>query len=164
VRIRWRHCGGPDKVRHDDAHMTPPRPVLKLFWSLHLALRRVTGGRLGTSTPHDDRVGTLFLHTVGRRSGQPRINALFYLIDGADLVVVASNAGADTDPAWWLNLLDRPDAEVEIGGQRRSVRARAATDPETERLWARLVAGNPEYAAYRAKARRPIPIVILESR
>src|SRR6266550_5378062 len=144
--------------------MTPPRPVLRLVWWLHQALRRVSGGRLGTSRARADRIGTLYLHTIGRRTGQSRVNALFYLVDGADLVVVASNGGADTDPAWWLNLRDQPEADVEIVGQRRSIRARPATVEETARLWRRLVAANPDYAAYRATARRPIPVVMLEPR
>ena len=144
--------------------MTPPRPILRLVWWLHQAVRRVSGGQLGTSRARDDRVGTLYLHTTGRKTGQPRVNALFYLVDGADLVVVASNGGADTDPAWWLNLGEKQDAGVEIVGQRRAVRARPATAEETARLWPRLVAANPDYAAYRATARRPIPVVILEPR
>ena len=144
--------------------MTPPRPILRLVWWLHQAVRRVSGGRLWTSRARDDRVGTLYLHTTGRKTGQPRVNALFYLVDGADLVVVASNGGADTDPAWWLNLGEKQDAGVEIVGQRRAVRARPATAEETARLWPRLVAANPDYAAYRATARRPIPVVILEPR
>ncbi len=106
----------------------------------------------------------LFLHTVGRKSGQPRVNGLFYIDDGSDLVAVASNAGADRDPAWWLNLLDQPDAEVELAGRRRPVRARAATPEEAARLWPRLVAANPDFAEYRARVTRPIPIVVLEPR
>ena len=144
--------------------MTPPRPILEWFWALHRAVRRASGGRLGTSDATEDRIGTLFLHTVGRKSGQPRANALFYLLDGANLVVVASNAGAATDPAWALNLRDRPDAEVEITGRRRPVRARSATTDEETRLWPRLVTANPDYADYSAKVDRPIPVVILEPR
>ena len=104
--------------------MTPPRPVLNVIWFLHQVLRRVSGGRIGTSRAQGDGLGTLFLHTVGRKSGQARTNGLFYVVAGADLVVVASNAGADTDPAWWLNLRARPEAHVEIAGERRPVRAR----------------------------------------
>lgn len=144
--------------------MTPPRPVLRIIWLTHRALRRVSGGRLGTSRAQGDGLGTLFLHTVGRKSGQARANGLFYVVDGADLIVVASNAGADTDPAWWLNLRAQPDAEVEVAGERRPVRARPATTEEVDRLWPRLVAANPDYAAYRERASRPIPVVILEPR
>ena len=59
---------------------------------------------------------------------------------------------------------DQPHAEVEIGGQRRRVHARETTPGELARLWPRLVAANPDYAEYRAKAQRPIPVVILEPR
>ena len=144
--------------------MTPPRPVLRVVWWLHRAIRRMSGGRIGTSRPRGDGVGTLFLHTVGRRSGQPRVNALFYLMHGPDHVVVGSNAGAGTDPAWSLNLRDRPEAEVEIAGTRQPVRAREATAEEAAGLWPRLVTANPDYATYRATADRPIPIFILEAR
>jgi F420H(2)-dependent quinone reductase len=142
----------------------PPRPVIRAFWALHKGLRRLRGGRLGTTVPRGDRIGTLFLHTVGRKSGQPRVNGLFYIVEGSNLVVVASNVGADADPAWWLNLRDRPDADVEIGGQRRPVRARAATPDEEARLWPRLDAANPDYVTYRARADRPIPVILLEPR
>ncbi len=142
--------------------MTPPRPVLRVVWFLHGAFRRVSGGRLGTRPPRGEGVGTLFLHTTGRKSGKPRTSGLFYLVDGSDLVVVASNAGAATDPAWWLNLQGTPDAQVETGGPPRPVRARAATSEEAARLWPRLDAGNPDFVAYRATAGRPIPVVILE--
>lgn len=144
--------------------MIPPRAVFRAYWFVHRAVRRVSGGRLGTRIARGDRKGTLFLHTVGRKSGRPRLNGLFYIVEGPNLVVVASNAGADVDPAWWLNLLARPDADVELGGKRRPVAARAATDQEAARLWPRLDVANPDYAAYRARAPRPIPVVILEPR
>ena len=144
--------------------MTPPRPVLQALWVLHRAVNRLTRGRIGTREARGDRLGTLFLHTVGRRTGQPRATALFYMPDGGDVVVVASNGGSETDPAWWRNLRDQPDAEVEVGGRRRSVHARAATADEGDRLWPRLVAANPAYASYRSRLFRPIPIVILEPR
>ena len=144
--------------------MTPPRAVFRAVWFVHQALRRVSGGRIGTQLARGDRKGTLFLHTVGRKSGQPRVNGLFYIVDGSNLVVVASNVGADSDPAWWLNLRDQPDAEVELAGRRRQVRARVAIADEEARLWPRLDVANHDYAAYRAGTPRPIPVVILEPR
>ena len=138
--------------------------MLRVVWFLHQALRRVSGGRIGTRPPRGGRVGTLFLHTIGRKSGKLRVNGLFYIADGSNLVVVPSNAGADTDPAWWVNLQRMPDAQIEVGGSLRPVRARAATAEEAARLWPRLDAGNPDFIAYRATAGRPIPVVILEPR
>lgn len=144
--------------------VTPPRLVMRLFWNLHKAVRRISGGRIGTSQARGDRLGTLFLHTMGHRSGKARANGLFYLEDGSNLVVVASNAGSEKAPAWLRNLRAQPEADVEIADRRRPVRAREANLVETERLWPRLIAANPDYADYREKARRPIPIVFLEPR
>ena len=39
----------------------------------------------------------LLLHTVGARSGQPRINPMMYLADGDRVLVFASKAGAPTN-------------------------------------------------------------------
>lgn len=144
--------------------MIVPRPIYRAVWALHRGIRRISGGRIGTRTARDDGVGTLFIHTVGHKTGQPRVNGLYYLEDGGNLLVVASNAGADRDPAWWLNLRNHPDAEVEIGGRKRPVRARRATTDETARLIPRLDRAKPELAAYRARVTRPIPVVILEPR
>lgn len=143
--------------------MIPPRAVLRAFWALHKGLRVVSGGHLGTIRPRGTRLGTLFLVSTGRISGQQRRNGLFYVEDGANLVVVASNAGASAYPGWWLNLQATPRAEVELGGgRRRPVRARAATPDEVALLWPRFVAGSSSFEEYRRVADRPIPIVVLE--
>ena len=144
--------------------MIVPRVAYRALWALHRGLRRLSGGRIGTRAPRGDSAGTLFLHTVGHKSGQPRANGLYYLEEGGNLVVVASNAGADRDPSWWLNLGAHPDAEVEIGGRRRPVRARAATTDESARLIPRLDRANADFVTYRAKVTRRIPIMILEPR
>jgi deazaflavin-dependent oxidoreductase (nitroreductase family) len=143
--------------------MTPPRPILRIGWAIHKALVRATGGRVGTQRAGDG-LGTLFLSSLGRKSGTIRRNALFYVEDGPRFVVVASNAGEDVDPGWWRNLQATPEAEVWLGGKRIPIRAREATPEEAARLWPRLDAANPQYAAYRAKTTRTIPVVILEPR
>jgi deazaflavin-dependent oxidoreductase (nitroreductase family) len=143
--------------------VTPPRAVLRVGWAVHRALFAATGGRLGARRAGDG-LGTLFLLSRGRKTGTIRRNGLYYLEDGPNLVVVASNAGDGADPQWWLNLQATPDAEAALGTRRIPVRARAATADEAARLWPRLDAGNPEYATYRARSGRPIPIVVLEPR
>jgi deazaflavin-dependent oxidoreductase (nitroreductase family) len=142
--------------------MIPPRWVFRIGWAFHKGLFAASGGRLGTNLAADGRPGTLFLLSTGRKSGQVRRNALFYLDDGPNLVVVASNAGADVDPSWWLNLQAMPAAEVELGVDRRLVRARAATADERARLWPLVVAASPGYDEYRRRTSREIPIVVLE--
>jgi deazaflavin-dependent oxidoreductase (nitroreductase family) len=140
----------------------PPRWLFQLGWAVHRALFAASGGRLGTARPSGGRIGTLFLVTTGRKSGQPRRNGLYFIEDGARVVVVASNAGAATDPAWWRNLQAQPLAEVHLGTQRRSVRGRLATPEERARLWRHLVAAHRNYADYATAVEREIPVVILE--
>jgi F420H(2)-dependent quinone reductase len=144
--------------------MIPPRPVFRAFWALHKGIVRLSGGRIGTARASGRRLGTLFLASIGRSSGQPRRNGLYYVEDGPNLVVVASNVGADVDPAWWRNLQAQPDADVEIAGQRQPVRARAATPEEHARLWPRFVRGSAMFNEYQANTTRRLPVVILEPR
>jgi deazaflavin-dependent oxidoreductase (nitroreductase family) len=134
---------------------------IRAFWAVHRFLDRVSGGRLKL-----DRftAPTLWLTTVGRKSGTVRENALFYLADGPNYVVVASNAGADEDPAWFRNLMALPASSVRIGKARHKVVARVATDAEASELWPRLDRVNPNYASYRKGTARPIQIVILQPR
>ena len=106
----------------------------------------------------------LFVISTGRTSGQPRRNPVYYVEEGPNLVVVASNAGAPTDPAWWQNLQARPDASVEIVGEQRAVRARAATPEEQARLWPRFVRGSATFNEYQANTARKLSVVILEPR
>ena len=107
---------------------------------------------------------TLYLHTVGRRTGKARRTPLYYVDDGDALAIVTSNGGRDGEPSWWLNLQAAPDAEIEVGKERRRVRARAANDPEYDRLWPQFVAGLRNYAAYKRRTDRKIEVVILEPR
>ncbi|MDP9483007.1 MAG: nitroreductase family deazaflavin-dependent oxidoreductase [Chloroflexota bacterium] len=134
---------------------------LRTFWQIHRVMDRLSGGRLGTK-PFG--IPALWLTTVGRKTGNSRTNSLYYLEDGPNLVVVASNAGLNADPSWWLNLQANPETEARTGSRVRSVRARAATADERERLWPRLVRLNPDYAKYQAATSRPISVVILEPR
>jgi F420H(2)-dependent quinone reductase len=136
---------------------------MELAWSFHRVLHRVLGARVSTAPPSaSGELGTLFLASTGRRSGRVRKTGLFYIEDGESFVVVASNAGADADPAWWSNLQANPDALVEVGSRRVPVRARQASSSESDSLWPRLDAAYPEYARYREKVTRSIPIVVLE--
>lgn len=144
--------------------MMPPRWMYRIGWALHRALFAASGGRIGASAPSGDRLGTLFLLTAGRRTGRVRRTGLNYLADGRNLVVVASNAGSASDPAWWLNLQAQPDAEIQIGPTRRPVRSRMATAGEAARLWPRFVRAAAAYDSYRRTSGREIAIVILEPR
>ncbi len=138
------------------------RAVTRRFWHLHRFVYRASGGRVGQRFFAPKGLAALLLTTIGHRSGQPRSTPLFYLEDGARLVVVASNLGSDQDPAWWRNLQANPGADALLGTRRRRVRAREATPSERAAFWPRFVAAYPGYAGYERRTSRPIPVVVLE--
>lgn len=104
------------------------------------------------------------LETVGRRSGKPRATPVIYAWDGDDIVVVPANAGNTRTPAWWLNLRERPDATIVIGGERRLIRAREAAGEERERRRAVYERVYPKVSEYGRFTDRDLPVVVLEPR
>jgi deazaflavin-dependent oxidoreductase (nitroreductase family) len=128
---------------------------------LHEQLYKRTDGRIGHKMIG---VPTLLLRSTGRRSGATRTNALVYARDGADYVLVASNGGADSHPAWLHNLRANPDAEIQVGRERRKGTARAVepSDPGYEHLWKIVNENNHDrYDAYQRQTNRPIPVVVV---
>jgi deazaflavin-dependent oxidoreductase (nitroreductase family) len=109
-------------------------------------------------------VPVLLLDHVGRKSGTKFTTPLLYLVDGEDLVVVASQGGMATNPQWFANLVADPDTQVQVGAELRRVRARVADSDERARLWPRLVELYADFASYQAWTDRTIPVVILEPR
>jgi deazaflavin-dependent oxidoreductase (nitroreductase family) len=105
---------------------------------------------------------TLLLTTRGRRSGEPHTLPLIYGRDGDRLVIVASRGGAPKHPAWYLNLLTDPEAEVQVGAEVFPVRARTAEPAEKARMWSTMAAIWPAYDDYQAKTDREIPVVVLD--
>jgi deazaflavin-dependent oxidoreductase (nitroreductase family) len=123
---------------------------------LYRSSKGVIGGRLANSP-------VLLLTTTGRRSRKQRTVPLLYLMDGRNVVLVASNGGAVSHPTWWLNLQTSPEAWIQIGGIRRRVKAEQASAAEKQRLWPRLTAMYPGYKRYQEITDRDIPVVILRS-
>src|SRR5437016_14630748 len=129
------------------------------FLRLHEQLYKRTDGRVGHRMIG---VPTPLLRTIGRRSGAARTNGLVYARDGDDYLVVASNGGADRNPAWLHNVRAKPDVAIQIGRQRRDAKARVIepSDSDFERLWKIVNDNNQDrYAAYQQQTSRPIPVV-----
>ena len=105
----------------------------------------------------------LLLHTVGAKSGQPRVNPMMYQdIGGSSVAVFASKAGAPTSPDWYHNLLANPRVSAEIGTGTVEAVARVAEGDERERIWEAQKRAYPGFADYETKTTRQIPVVILE--
>jgi len=137
-------------------------PVLDRVMRTHVAVYRATNGRIGMRVPGVPPM--LLLEHVGARTGKRRTSALVYIEDGPNLVLVASKGGYPRHPSWFHNLKAHPEVTVQIGAERRPVRARVATPGERQRLWPVAVVAWPGYRDYQARTGREIPLVILEPR
>lgn len=141
--------------------MRMPDSWLKATGKLNVPVYRLSRGRLMNT------VGTgpvLLLTSTGRRSGQKRTAPVLYLKDGERFVVVGSNAGNARAPAWSYNLEANPDAEIEIRGDRRPVRARVAEGEERAELWRKVNEMYEGFDDYDAKTARDIAVFVLEPR
>ena len=138
-------------------------PVLRRMMGGHAALYRATGGAIGHRFP-GMRARMLLLDHVGARSGTKRTSPLVYFTDDDDVVIVASKGGYPKNPAWFHNLRAHPETTIQIGRERRPVRARVATEAEHERLWPKAVETYSGYAEYQQRTNREIPLVILGPR
>ncbi len=132
-----------------------------LFGDEHVQVYRETGGQRGY---HWRGTEILLLTTTGRRSGEQRTTPLIFRQDGSRWVIVASKGGAPEHPGWFANLLEDPEAEIQVRHERFPVRMGVATGAERERLWALMNEVWPDYATYQTKTDREIPVVVLERR
>jgi deazaflavin-dependent oxidoreductase (nitroreductase family) len=127
---------------------------------IHSVLYRSSNGVIGGKIANSP---VLLLTTIGRRSRKQRTVPLLYLMDGLNVILVASNGGAVKHPTWWLNLQTTPEASIQIKGIRRRVKAEQASAAEKQRLWPRLTAMYPGYKRYQEITDRDIPVVILRA-
>jgi deazaflavin-dependent oxidoreductase (nitroreductase family) len=128
-----------------------PRPLMKGMQGLMRGMARLSGNRF------------VLLTTVGAKTGQAHTVALGRFPDGENaFLVVASNAGAASHPAWYINMAKHPDQVwAEVGGRKLKVRAQALHGAEREAAMQRVIAAAPGYAAYQEKTDREIPVVRL---
>jgi deazaflavin-dependent oxidoreductase (nitroreductase family) len=137
-------------------------PLLRRLIGVHGTVYRLSGGHIGHRIPGAPPM--LLLDHVGARSGTRRMSPLAYLRDGEDLVIVASRGGSARNPAWLHNLRANPDTTVQVGSERRRVRARVADPAERQHLWPKVLALYSGYGGYQERTEREIPLVILTPR
>ena len=133
--------------------------TVKLLSAVHAAVYRATAGRIGKRLADNDMC---LLTTTGRRSGTAHTVPLLYLSDHGRFVVIASYGGRPHHPDWYLNLLDDPDATLQIGGRSYPVTARTADPVERAAWWPKVVEAYADYAAYQSRTDRQIPLVFLD--
>lgn len=146
--------GGPGRGTRLATAMMPT--VTRITVPLLRLLRGRGASRMTMGAP------LVLVSTIGRRTGRKRTTPVGHIRDGDDIIVMASNGGLPTTPAWILNLRDRPEAEVELRGERYRVTATFLEGEEWEQQWSRLIRDYPTYEqARRWASPRPIPLIRL---
>jgi deazaflavin-dependent oxidoreductase (nitroreductase family) len=141
--------------------MSLPPWLLRWSGKANVPLYRLSRGRIGGRV---GRAPVLLLTTTGRKSGASRTAPVLYMRDGERLVVIGSNAGNVKPPAWALNLRANGEAFVEVGADKRSVRARVAEGEERADLWRRMNEQYGGFEDYRVRTSRDIAVFVLEPR
>jgi F420H(2)-dependent quinone reductase len=132
---------------------------IKWFMAINAFLLRLSRGRIGS------KLGTqtiLLLHTTGRKSGQDRAIPIAYFDYENHYLIVASNWGKEKQADWYLNLMQHPQAKLEVKGKVLSVTAREAQGEEYDLLWKFATEHHPPYLDYQKMTTRHIPIMIFE--
>jgi deazaflavin-dependent oxidoreductase (nitroreductase family) len=112
-----------------------------------------------------DRDALILLDTTGARTGQPRTSPVACLVHGDRMLIVASKAGADTNPDWFHNLVANPKVHVrrwEDGSLAEyDATATVLQGSDRDSAWEWLTSRAPGFADYQTRTSRVIPVVAL---
>jgi deazaflavin-dependent oxidoreductase (nitroreductase family) len=123
-----------------------------------------SGGREG-NTLRDTGLPVVIFSTRGVKSGNVRKQPLMKVEKDGAYLMVGSQGGAPSDPAWVSNLRAAPDqVSVQDGPEPWDGVARELSGDERAEWWDRAVAAFPNYADYQTKTDRQIPIFLVERR
>jgi F420H(2)-dependent quinone reductase len=122
---------------------------------LYEATNGVKGGTLAGKP-------VIILTFKGAKSGKIRKTPLMRIEHNGIYAVVAANAGAPTHPSWYNNIVANPIVELQDGAVKQDLRVREVFGEEKNEWWKRADAAYPEFPAYRARAGREIPVLVLE--
>jgi deazaflavin-dependent oxidoreductase (nitroreductase family) len=120
---------------------------------------RANGGKVGGPF---EGASMMLLTTTGAKSGQARTRPVVYTKDGERFVIIASKAGAPTNPDWFHNLVANPEVTLEVGVETFPARATVTSGEERTRLYDAQAALMPRFAEYAQQTTREIPVVVLE--
>jgi deazaflavin-dependent oxidoreductase (nitroreductase family) len=107
----------------------------------------------------------LILHTVGRRSGQPRQSPVAWFADGKDAWLIVASGGHQ-HPDWYRNLMAHPQrASIELPGRDPvPVTPQRLDGADRAPAWQRITAAQPRYAKYQRNTDREYPVIRLTPR
>ncbi len=117
-------------------------------------------GTAGTSL-RDTGLPVIIVTHIGNKTGAVRKTPLMRVKDGNTYVLVGSQGGAPTHPAWVHNLRTNPMVEIRDRTVVYPMQAREVTEAEERaRLWKLAIAAYPPYEEYQTRTARKIPIFV----
>lgn len=132
--------------------------IFKFFMGLSVWLYRLTGGILGGGMPG---LKVLLLTTTGRKSGKTYTTPLGRFDHEGGYIIVASNGGQPTNPAWYYNLKSNPRVSVQVRDKVIPATAEVLSGEARAQAWSQVIASAPSYAAYEKRTTREIPLILL---
>ena len=136
------------------------RKIIFFVLFLHNYIYIYSNGRFGKTI--SDRP-CLILESIGGKTGKLRKNVLVYLKEENLICVVASKGGNPKNPGWYHNLINNPEAKIQIGRERFNVVAREIFDLERIEWWKKMdFMNNGVYEQYQNRTSRKIPVMLLE--
>ncbi|MEV0340606.1 nitroreductase/quinone reductase family protein [Nocardia sp. NPDC050713] len=111
-------------------------------------------------------LNALVLTTLGRKSGVERSTPVAWFPGGGGTyLIVASAAGAASNPAWYHNIAANPDkVRIDVEGRTLDVTAEQLHGAERDKAWRQITTTGPRFAGYQEKTDREIPVIRLTPR
>jgi deazaflavin-dependent oxidoreductase (nitroreductase family) len=105
---------------------------------------------------------TVLLTTIGRKSGKEITTPVNVMQDGDNYFMVASLAGYDVLPNWYLNLEKNPRVWIQAKDTKVPATARTISKEEKAPLWPRLLKeGQPLWGYFQMFTEREFPVVLI---
>ncbi len=136
-----------------------PHRLLRTLTKVHVFLHRLVGGRAFNTLSGQD---VCFVTMTGAKSGREITVPLIHVPHGDGVLLVASQTGRDRNPIWYNNIVKNPDIEVRHRRSNLKLRARVASAEEKAELWPICDNTYSEFARYRERTTRDIPIFVCE--
>ena len=131
------------------------RRFIKPFSKLNVFVYKLTGGRLmGTF----QGLPVVLIEMIGAKSGNKVTIPLMYVPHQDGVIIVGSQGGAPRSPVWVKNLQKNPQIVAQYKSERMNLVARQVSDEEKDALWPICDAAYPDFANYRARTDRNIPV------
>jgi F420H(2)-dependent quinone reductase len=134
------------------------KSLRNIFMTIQVWIYRRSGGNLGGKMRG---FKVLLLTNIGRKSGKTYTTPLGCFDHAEGYVIVASNGGLPTNPAWFYNLKNNPQVTVQVLDQIIPATAEILTGEARSQAWRQVTATSPSYADYEKRTTREIPLILL---